>query len=257
MPEVMPSSLYTYSAIAPKVHPLDSDQSQSSPLNLSEIGEQAALIAHDMRSPLCVILNGLRLCCKMPLPERARLRLTLALEEAERLKRMVDDLLAYARYSRHPGLRWSNLELGVLLTEVLSLTSQLGSTRKRRIVLASEIPGIWITGDRDKLKQVFINLLENACEATEPEDVITCEFELEKDASQIWVRIHNYGNPIPPEMLGQLTRCRLTTKAAGHGLGLVLVKRIVDMHLGKLTIESSASGGTIVAVRLPVIEYLG
>ncbi len=71
-------------------------------LCLAEIGENTALLVHDMRSPLSVILNVLRLCHRMPIPQIAHLRLTLALEEAERLNRMVNDVISFAR-SAHPS----------------------------------------------------------------------------------------------------------------------------------------------------------
>ncbi|MBE9160587.1 hypothetical protein IQ265_27755 [Nodosilinea sp. LEGE 06152] len=71
-------------------------------LHLAEIGENTAALVHDMRSPLTVIINGLRLCQRMPLPQIAGQRLTLALEEAERLNRMVNDVIGFAR-SAHPA----------------------------------------------------------------------------------------------------------------------------------------------------------
>ncbi|HZG40786.1 MAG TPA: histidine kinase dimerization/phospho-acceptor domain-containing protein [Nodosilinea sp.] len=76
--------------------------SQQYLLYLAEIGENTAGLVHDMRSPLTVIINGLRLCQHMPLPQIARQRLTLALEEAERLNRIVNDVIAFAR-SAHPS----------------------------------------------------------------------------------------------------------------------------------------------------------
>jgi signal transduction histidine kinase len=78
-------------------------------LYLAEIGENTALLVHDMRSPLSVILNGLRLCHRMPLPQIAHLRLTLALEEAERLNRMVNDVIAFARNAHPSEFHWQAL----------------------------------------------------------------------------------------------------------------------------------------------------
>ncbi len=73
---------------------------------LAEIGENTAGLVHDMRSPLTVIINGLRLCQRMPLPQIACQRLTLALEEAERLNRIVNDVIAFARSARPSGTHW-------------------------------------------------------------------------------------------------------------------------------------------------------
>ena len=78
-------------------------------LYLAEIGENTALLVHDMRSPLSVILNGLRLCHRMPLPQIAHRRLTLALEEAERLNRMINDVIAFARNAHPSEFHWQTL----------------------------------------------------------------------------------------------------------------------------------------------------
>jgi hypothetical protein len=80
--------------------------SQQYLLYLAEIGENTAGLVHDMRSPLTVIINGLWLCQRMPLPQIARQRLTLALEEAERLNRIVNDVIAFARSAHPSGSHW-------------------------------------------------------------------------------------------------------------------------------------------------------
>ncbi|MBD1915180.1 MULTISPECIES: histidine kinase dimerization/phospho-acceptor domain-containing protein [Cyanophyceae] len=80
--------------------------SQQYLLCLAEIGENTAGLVHDMRSPLTVIINGLQLCQRMPLPQVARQRLTLALEEAERLNRIVNDVIAFTRSAQPSGSHW-------------------------------------------------------------------------------------------------------------------------------------------------------
>ena len=68
---------------------------------------------------------------------------------------------------------------------------------------------------------------------------------------QICLQVKNRGTPIPPELLPNLHKPFMTTKSAGNGLGLEIVKKIVEAHGGKLEIESSASAGTIVSILLP------
>ncbi|MEO1070342.1 MAG: histidine kinase dimerization/phospho-acceptor domain-containing protein [Cyanobacteria bacterium J06638_6] len=80
--------------------------SQQYLLYLAEIGENTAGLVHDMRSPLTVIINGLRLCHRMPLPQIARQRLALALEEAERLNHLVNEVIAFARRARPTEYQW-------------------------------------------------------------------------------------------------------------------------------------------------------
>ncbi|PSN79541.1 hypothetical protein C8B47_11190 [filamentous cyanobacterium CCP4] len=84
--------------------------SQQYLLYLAEIGENTAGLVHDMRSPLTVIINGLRLCHRMPLPQIARQRLALALDEAERLNRIVNDVITFARSARPNEFHWQPLD---------------------------------------------------------------------------------------------------------------------------------------------------
>jgi signal transduction histidine kinase len=113
------------------------------------------------------------------------------------------------------------------------------------------LPSAWILGDCDKLKQVFINLIENACEAVADDEVITWRTDFGTSPERVCISIHNAGNPIPTEILTQLGTPFFTTKPSGNGLGLAIVKRIVKAHAGELIIQSEVGIGTIVSVQLP------
>jgi signal transduction histidine kinase len=113
---------------------------------------------------------------------------------------------------------------------------------------------VWILGDRHKLTQVFINLLTNACEATITEEPITWRIEPDQHHQAVSIQIHNWGNPIPPQLLPMITQPFFTTKANGHGLGLPLVQKIVDAHKGSLWFESTSAAGTTVRIQLPILN---
>lgn len=108
-------------------------------------------------------------------------------------------------------------------------------------------------GYKDKLKQVFINIVRNACEAVAEGDTVTWAVDNCIHPDQVCIQIHNNGNPIPPDVLPRLTEPFYTTKSSGTGLGLASVKRIVEAHGGELSIRSTAEDGTIVSVQLPII----
>ena len=97
----------------------------------------------------------------------------------------------------------------------------------------------------------MINLLQNACEAVTAREKISIYFSSLTSSQQICLHVHNGGDPIPSELLPNLTKPFMTTKPSGNGLGLAIVKKIVEAHGGKLEIESSAIAGTIVSVQLP------
>lgn len=219
---------------------------------LAEIGTRAAAIVHEMRSPLTTVLMGLRSCQRMVPPEPASTKIKLALAEAERLQRLIDEILLYAKplvIQRH------ELELNDLNQETLACLS-LPKTLKRRIRLVGTAGAVWVRGDRDKLKQVLINLVTNACEAVSCREAVTWALELEADRKLVWVRLHNGGKPIESEMLSEIVQPFFTTKPDGNGLGLAIVKHVVEAHGGELAIESSVSAGTTVSVGLPIVRLI-
>jgi signal transduction histidine kinase len=107
--------------------------------------------------------------------------------------------------------------------------------------------------DIDKLKQVFLNLFRNACEAIEPNENVTFRILPQPDSDRICIQIHNGGNPIPPASLHLLTTPFYSTKPAGTGLGLAISQRIIITHGGELAIVS-ADSGTTVNVLLPIFS---
>jgi signal transduction histidine kinase len=109
---------------------------------------------------------------------------------------------------------------------------------------------VTITADPDKLKQVLINLVTNACEAVSDGDRVHISV-VSRGRDRRCLQVHNGGRPIHPEQLAKLTEPFFTTKATWTGLGLAIVQRIIDAHAGSLKIESSATAGTTVTVTLP------
>ena len=220
--------------------------------NLAEIGELAATIVHEVRNPLTTILIGLTSFQQMELSEREQIRLTLALEEAARLQRLLNEILLYAKpQSLHREL----VELNTFTQEMLESLLVMPVTQERHFQLVPAPTPIVVKGDRDKLKQVFINLFTNAFEATPSGGEVRWTIEQTHAAdSRALVTIQNTGEPIPPEILPNITKPFLTTKPEGNGLGLAIVKRLVESHLGELRIASSAAlGGTHVTVNLPTV----
>jgi signal transduction histidine kinase len=94
------------------------------------------------------------------------------------------------------------------------------------------------------------NLVANACEAIQEGETITWGVDSEVITQWVNIQIHNGGDPISSEVLPKLTKPFYTTRSSDTGLGLVIVKRIIDAHGGELSITSLASEGTIVSVRL-------
>ena len=194
---------------------------------------------------------GLTALEKLNLAERDRLRLGLAKEEANRLQNLMQEILLYAKPQ---VLQFEELDLNAFLEEMLVSLQEMPEASERQIDLIRIQPSVKIRADKDKLKQVLINLIRNACEAISAGERVTCQITIANKPSLVCLSVHNGGTPIPSDILPKLTQPFCSTKPEGTGLGLAIVRRIVEAHGGKLSIQSDASSGTIVSFTIPVSE---
>lgn len=218
--------------------------------HLAEIGESAAMLVHESRNALTTILMGLNFFKRIGLSQQCQARLALSLHEAERLRHFLNDILLCAKT---PKLQWVQLDLNQQFEELVGSFQTLPTALGRQIRLSSATEHARVHADPDKLKQVFVNLLTNACEAVVEGELITCRIEQDEVAGLVFVQVHNHGESIPPSILPQVTKPFYTSKTSGTGLGLAIVKRIVEAHSGELKITSSVTDGTTVTVQLPLI----
>lgn len=219
--------------------------------HLAEVGELASMIVHEIRNPLTTVLMGLTSFQKLELDGRFQARLDMALEEAERLKRLLNEILLF---SKPQTIDCKPLELNKWSTDLLASIESHPSVADRVIQFSANPSSAIVSADSDKLKQVFINLITNACEAIAPGDTVTWEIIHPSKADYLTVQVNNGGKPIPPSILEKVTTPFFTTKSNGNGLGLAIVKRIVAAHKGKFAITSDANSGTTVTIKLPVLK---
>lgn len=218
---------------------------------LADLGELAAMIVHEVRNPLTTVLMGLTMFEQLDLSATMQERLALALEEAERLKRLLNEILLYAKPQ---SLQAEKLEINELVSHLLGSLCSLVKTQERSVEMSSALPQAWVLGDRDKLTQVLINLIKNACEAISACDPVTLHIASNPAKNRVCVQINNGGEPIPPDVLAKLGTPFFTTKPSGNGLGLAIVKQIVEAHQGELQITSDATTGTTVKIALPLLS---
>lgn len=234
----------------------DRKQAEKAQARLAEIGELAAMIVHEVRNPFTTVYMALSTFQSMELPPRGQMRLALAMEESERLKRLLNEILAY---SKEQTLAGEQIDIRALSQELLGQLQESPAAEERYIQLLdcedtamdAAMDSAIVMGDRDKLKQVFINLVTNACEAIPPAETVTWTLTLTQE-QQIEIKIHNGGDPIPPDVLPKLTQPFVSTKSNGNGLGLAITKRIIEAHGGHLKIQSTPEEGTTVTAWLPL-----
>ncbi len=219
---------------------------------LAAIGEFAAMIVHEIRNPLTTVQMGLHYFTKLNLPQAAQVRLALAMDEAKRLAHLLQEILSYAKPQI---LQLVETDIDGFIQPLLVTLRAMPEAQGRIIEYIPPTSSMQILGDPDKLRQVFINLIRNACEAVEPTETVRWSV-VESPAAYVCISVHNGGAPIPTDVLPQLTQPFYSTKAAGTGLGLAIVKRIVETHNGELLIESSELKGTTFSVKLPLKHSL-
>lgn len=208
---------------------------------LATIGQFASGIAHEIRNPLATISLALEhLQGLAELPAGAARRVALANAEVARLERLLDDILLYAKPM---ALRREPIDLPALVSELAG-----GDHPRQLIVHALACPTV--SADADRLRQVLLNLLHNAIEASPTDQPVRIEC---RPLGQDWVEIEvaNRGEPIPPKMLDRLFEPFVTGRHNGTGLGLAIVRRIVQAHGGDVRLTSTAEDGTRALLRLP------
>lgn len=217
--------------------------------HLAKVGEFTASVIHEIRNSLTIVKMGLEYFKKVDnLPQSAQERLLLSTSEEKRLERLLQEILVY---SKPNNLQLSKLDVNSLIEKSLTLIEQIPQAKGRIIEFKPFPQPISILGDADKLKQIFINLLRNACEAIESGELIKWRVCYPHE-NYVRISINNGGSPISSFNLSKLTQPFYSTKSDGTGLGLSIVEQIVKAHGGKLLIESNLTTGTTVDVELPV-----
>jgi PAS domain S-box-containing protein len=213
-----------------------------------------AIVSHDLRNPINTISMTAELLQEQtPAGEGARL-LEIIQRSTQRMDRLIRDLLDVARIEAGGiTIRPTDQDPAELVREAVELQQPLA--REEEIQLTAEIPQPLptIDADRDRLLQVFQNLLENALKFTPRNGVITVRAEPAPDAVRFSVR--DSGSGIDPEELPHLFdrfwQARKTTKA-GAGLGLAIARGIVEAHGGRIQAESRLGVGTTITFTIPV-----
>lgn len=217
---------------------------------LAALGELAAVMAHEVRNPLGVIFNSLTSLKRRSSGDaESALLLGIVGEEADRLNRIVGDLLDFARpyeAERAP------IELEPLVASAVEAAAS-STTAQVKVVteFAHELPRFVIDGHL--VRQALVNLVVNAIQAMPKGGTCTVKVSaVTKNGSSLArIEVCDQGVGISPATERHIFQPFFTTKATGTGLGLAVVKRIVDAHHGEISVRSAIGGGTTFTVTLP------
>lgn len=215
---------------------------------LAAIGQFASGIAHEIRTPLATVSMALDYFRTADLSESANKRAQLASSEMARMNRLLEDMLLYAKPLR---LKNEPLQLDRMLENIVDNPGQKAADRKINLALHLPQNLPLINGDRDRLIQIFLNLINNAIEASPDNSTVDISLRIQDPGDIIQIKVHNEGEAIPEKNLEHLFEPFYTTKVTGTGLGLAIVRRLVEAHGGSIAVSSDADSGTEFEVRLP------
>jgi signal transduction histidine kinase/uncharacterized membrane protein YsdA (DUF1294 family) len=217
---------------------------------LAAIGELTARVAHEIRNPVTAarsLAQQLARAPGTPFAEEHR----LILGELDRVERQVAGLL---RFARRDELRLEAVELAPLVREACdALGTRLGAAG---IEVELDVAGsVAARGDREKLRQVLLNLIENAIDALAASDgARRLRVAAASTNGSATVEVADSGPGVPAEALARLFDPFFSTKPHGTGLGLAIVKRTVEAHGGRISAEGAPGAGLLLRVELPLAE---
>lgn len=222
---------------------------------LASVGELAASIAHELNNPLATVILRLESVLKQTSADDPRRRaLEIVEQEAERMSQLVASLLQFCRHNKE---QISTVDLTDEAGKALELIQPQYRQRRIHVVtdIAPSLPTIY--GDRQKLRQVLLNLLVNASDAMPTGGTLTLRVApafLDGHRPAVELELADTGIGIPTENLSKIMEPFFTTKPEGKGtgLGLAICRRIVQEHQGVIRIHSEVGRGTTVRVLLPL-----
>jgi signal transduction histidine kinase len=219
---------------------------------LAAIGAVAANLAHELKNPL-ITIGGFagRILKSLPAATREHQYAGTIVSEVSRLEKMLAEILAF---SRKPTICFSPCDLDEIIQDCLSSCATTFEDHNTKILFSSDAPPLTVSGDAHQLKQVFINLILNACDVMPDGGQLSVTLKKTSNGKTVVTTVEDTGGGIPKDMLSQIFKPFFTTKHHGTGLGLAIANRIIINHFG--SIEAHNSGlGTVFIITLPLTDY--
>jgi signal transduction histidine kinase len=217
---------------------------------LSALGMFAAEIAHEIRNPITTIQIAVQLLQKQGhWTGEASRKLSLIRTELQRINQMVTQFLLFAK---PVGLQRTECDIAALVRDICHLTRVRAESSG--IMLEEKyddtVPLVWV--DPDQLRQVVVNLLHNAIDATPEKGIVTVWVGLSEGRKTLCIEVRDTGCGIAEEDLEKIFQPFYSTKTRGTGLGLSTSKMIVEAHGGVLDASSVPGKGTTMRIRIPL-----
>jgi two-component system sensor histidine kinase HydH len=223
---------------------------EQSDRHLRMLGTMAASLAHEIRNPLGA-MKGLTQLAQEELPPDhiAQPQLMTVVSEAERLEKLVTDLLDFSR-AKEPQI--SEFDLAALIFDIKTILNSRPEASKVAMRISANPNPLILRSDPAGLRQVLLNVLINAIEATPQGETVTLTTMLDESHKSIVIRIDDSGKGLGDRDPDELIQPFFTTKIQGTGLGLAISKQIIESLGGSLNLENLSGGGARCSIKLPL-----
>jgi PAS domain S-box-containing protein len=228
-------------------------------INIRAKDEFLALLGHELRNPLAPIVVALQLLRMRGAADQVR-ELSIIERQVQHLVRLVDDLLDVSRITRGTiRLRKERIEVAALVSKAVEMASPLLEQREQHLLVDVPATDCQLDADCERLAQVVANLLTNAAKYTPPHGHIHVTAAREADSGTVTIRVRDDGRGMAPELLATIFDMfvqdirPIDRSEGGLGLGLTLVRTLVELHGGSVTAHSAGPGrGSEFVVHLPL-----
>jgi signal transduction histidine kinase len=233
---------------------------------LAAVGEAAAQLAHEIKNPLGSIRLGIEMLSEYMVTADALKTMALVQRGIDHLNKLVVDV---TQFSRRRQLDASEFDLHELIDSSLDLVADRVREKQTLVEKNFAVPTIRGIGDEEQLREVFVNLIGNAIDASAPRSPVIIKTELVEtdnrsksieaparmNGGQIRILITDHGSGMDAKTQARLFEPFFTTKKRGTGLGLSIVRQIVELHGGDITVETEPGKGTTFRVELPLDSH--
>ena len=231
--------------------------------SLAAVGQAAAQLAHEIKNPLGSIRLGVEMLRDHVISEDALRTINLVERGIQHLNKLVVDV---TQFSRVRQLDRADADLHQLIDSSLELVTDRVRDKETPIEKDLDPQPIRGTWDNEQLREVFVNLLGNAIDASQPKSPVKISTELLNSnlsartfieggrprVDKVRIQIIDYGSGMDQKTQSRLFEPFFTTKKRGTGLGLSIVRQIIDLHGGTIEVESAPGEGTTFRIELPL-----
>lgn len=213
---------------------------------LAALGELSAIVAHEVRTPVSIVFNALSMLRRQELSDDATALLGIVDEEANRLRRMIDDLIAFARPEM---IQPRATSAHALMEDAVDAARAASEARTAVVVVDVDEDARVIHCDERLVREAVINLVTNALQASRGDEPV--RVAVKRAGEHVRIAVTDDGAGIAPDVLPKLFTPFFTTRARGTGLGLAIVKRIAEAHGGEAIVARPEGPGTTFVIVLP------